>query len=152
MISRLSVLPQSIVVQWKINILHVLKITCEWLLLNKGSCLWSTKPNSDSWYLQSKRFLHGVLTGRSNSSCLKISNSSMAFSQGFLKTVLEERAAGCMISLWTFWLVGGKATQWCFGNLSILVPTILKAMCLSSAYSHHPPPSWELVWIFWDSS
>lgn len=102
-------------------------------ILNNRAHVRGTKPISDSYC--KVIFLHGVLTGRSNSSCLKISNSSMAFSQGFLKTVLEERAADA-------WSVCDSDYYICcehsdvLGNLSILVPTILKAAKLSSAYSH----------------
>ena len=66
-------------------------------------CPWHRKPNSDSRCLrQSKGLFAGRQASRMGSLCSKDPNSRMAFRQGFLKTVLEERVVGCVISSCTF--------------------------------------------------
>ena len=78
------------------------------------------KSNYDSGCLQQSRGLFvGCQARGMGSSCSKDLNSSLAFRQGFSKTVLGETVVGCLLSLVTFpWWAGDEVIGWCFRNLN----------------------------------
>ena len=64
--------------------------------------------------------ISGCQARRTGNSCSEYLNFLMAFREWFLKATLGVRVAGCVISSTTlFYLVGGKVTGWCFGNLPL---------------------------------
>ena len=83
-------------------------------------CAWYTvRPNNQTLVFGAERSLPQDQERGMSSLCSKDPNSLVTLRQGFLKPILWVRVIGCLISSRTFfWLVGGKVTGWCFGNLS----------------------------------